>query len=54
MFATGAVDRLLGTDLQQLLLDDSTFALTTIEELLDAEVLPVGTAEAFQRRYLRV
>jgi hypothetical protein len=35
-----------------LLVDTSTFASVTLEELLDAEVLPKQTTAALRRRYL--
>ena len=37
---------------QALLVDKSTFAFATVEQLLDANVLPAATATAFRNRYL--
>jgi PD-(D/E)XK nuclease superfamily len=37
---------------QALLVDQSTFASVTVEELLDANVLPARTATALRGRYL--
>ncbi|MDQ2912727.1 MAG: hypothetical protein M3T56_05665 [Chloroflexota bacterium] len=35
-----------------LLRDESTFSSMTVEELLDADVLPARTATALSRRYI--
>jgi hypothetical protein len=37
---------------RKLLVDQSTFASVTLEELLDAEALPKPTTAALRRRYL--
>jgi hypothetical protein len=37
---------------QALLVDQSTFAAVTVEELLDAGVLPAHTAAALRKRYI--
>jgi hypothetical protein len=37
---------------RDLLVDESTFAAMTLEELLDAHVLPRQTAAALQARYI--
>jgi hypothetical protein len=37
---------------RDLLLDQSTFSSVTVEELLDANVLPARTATALRKRYL--
>jgi len=38
---------------REMLVDESTFASVTLEELLDADVLPKRTTAALRRRYLR-
>lgn len=42
----------VASEYQQLLLKQNTFGVSSIEDLLDAEVLPYRLTDAFRERYL--
>lgn len=59
VFAKGAQEAIIGTELQQIWLDHvlalstlDSFGVSTIEELLDAGALPADLITAFRERYL--